>query len=151
MLYLIGVITLILLIVTYEGNYSENFPGDEIRERLKNDVYNSIDRGISAGKLADEQMKEKAKITEDDVVNIYSKKYENDPSIALNYSGKTGIEKCIEECDGNCVEYGVSGLAFCYDNKPEVQSYENLDSDLDYINNGTLQQTESRSTKNTSN
>jgi hypothetical protein len=39
--------------------------------------------------------------------------YENDeggPTGVL----KLGIEKCIERCDGKCVEYGITGIAHCY-------------------------------------
>lgn len=28
-----------------------------------------------------------------------------------------GIEKCLKTCDGGCVEYGVSGVAYCFPNE----------------------------------
>jgi hypothetical protein len=31
-----------------------------------------------------------------------------------NPNGKTGIEKCKNVCNGNCVEYGISGNAICF-------------------------------------
>ena len=29
-------------------------------------------------------------------------------------TGELGLEKCIKKCDGMCVEYGVTGDAFCF-------------------------------------
>jgi hypothetical protein len=31
-----------------------------------------------------------------------------------NPMGKTGIQKCKEECKGRCVEYGISRQAMCF-------------------------------------
>ncbi len=28
--------------------------------------------------------------------------------------GELGLEKCIKKCDGMCVEYGMTGDAFCF-------------------------------------
>ena len=28
--------------------------------------------------------------------------------------GKLGLDKCFEECNGSCVEFGVSGNTFCF-------------------------------------
>lgn len=30
---------------------------------------------------------------------------------------RNGLAKCLDNCNGNCVEFGVSGIAFCYPNK----------------------------------
>lgn len=27
---------------------------------------------------------------------------------------RNGLEKCLDECPGRCVEFGVTGLAFCF-------------------------------------
>ncbi len=40
--------------------------------------------------------------------------YIND-DLWVNPNGMTGIEKCIKKCKGNCVEYGYSGLAMCFE------------------------------------
>lgn len=31
-----------------------------------------------------------------------------------NSDGSSGIEKCLFQCDGKCVEYGYSGDALCF-------------------------------------
>jgi len=31
-----------------------------------------------------------------------------------NDENELGIDKCVKECDGNCVEFGVTGLAYCF-------------------------------------
>ena len=36
--------------------------------------------------------------------------YENREEDGLN----SGILKCLKECDGNCLEYGITGVAWCY-------------------------------------
>ena len=38
--------------------------------------------------------------------------YDND--IIDNNVYKLGIEKCLEQCDGNCVEYGVTVVGVCF-------------------------------------
>lgn len=32
-------------------------------------------------------------------------------------SGRLGLDMCIEECNGNCVEYGQTGNAYCFPKK----------------------------------
>lgn len=34
--------------------------------------------------------------------------YNNDPD------GRIGLDKCIENCKGYCVEYGLTGSAYCF-------------------------------------
>jgi len=34
--------------------------------------------------------------------------------------GELGLEKCINSCKGMCVEYGVTGDAFCFPNDNHV-------------------------------
>lgn len=38
--------------------------------------------------------------------------YENDPNVAEN--GINGWVRCIESCPSHCVEYGVTGRAYCF-------------------------------------
>ena len=40
--------------------------------------------------------------------------YENDMT-----TGRIGLDQCIEKCDGNCVEYGQTGNAYCFPKKNE--------------------------------
>ena len=35
--------------------------------------------------------------------------YENDPD-----GGQIGLDKCLAECQGNCLEFGQTGLAWCF-------------------------------------
>jgi hypothetical protein len=47
--------------------------------------------------------------------------------------GELGLEKCIKVCDGMCVEYGMTGDAFCFPSNYEEtkQKYiETLQSEL---------------------
>ena len=30
---------------------------------------------------------------------------------------ESGLEKCMNQCDGNCVEFGVTGIAYCFPNQ----------------------------------
>jgi hypothetical protein len=39
--------------------------------------------------------------------------YDNDPN------GRLGLDKCIENCRGYCVEYGQTGDAICFPVQPE--------------------------------
>jgi hypothetical protein len=32
-------------------------------------------------------------------------------------TGRLGLDMCIEECNGNCVEYGQTGNAYCFPKK----------------------------------
>jgi hypothetical protein len=36
--------------------------------------------------------------------------YKNDPTL----DGEIGVEKCIKKCQGQCVEYGMTGESFCF-------------------------------------
>lgn len=45
--------------------------------------------------------------------------YDNDPD------GRIGLDKCIEKCNGYCVEYGMTGAAYCYPaREPEVKNFD---------------------------
>ena len=39
--------------------------------------------------------------------------YENDDN-PYEVGGKLGIHKCIENCPGRCVEFGVTGVGYCF-------------------------------------
>jgi hypothetical protein len=42
--------------------------------------------------------------------------YENDTD-PYAQGGKIGLEKCISECNGNCIEFGVTGKGICFPRK----------------------------------
>jgi hypothetical protein len=58
-----------------------------------------------------------SKTFEDDLFKdlIY---YENDESIKMIEGGETlgrmGLDKCLENCKGQCLEYGQTGVAWCF-------------------------------------
>lgn len=52
----------------------------------------------------------------DDPVFTDVKTYLNDID-NNNQIQNLGINKCLSQCDGKCVEFGVSGTAFCFPNK----------------------------------
>ena len=35
---------------------------------------------------------------------------------SLTDTRDTGVYKCLQSCKGNCVEYGVTGTAYCFPN-----------------------------------
>ncbi len=35
--------------------------------------------------------------------------YENEPC------GRLGIDKCIDDCKGRCVEFGITGMGYCFE------------------------------------
>lgn len=41
------------------------------------------------------------------------KTYNNDDNPYM-LGQKNGLEKCLDECKGRCVEFGVTGIAFCF-------------------------------------
>lgn len=41
---------------------------------------------------------------------LYTKIYENE-------IGRQGLDICVEKCKGNCVEYGILGKAFCFEDE----------------------------------
>ncbi len=42
--------------------------------------------------------------------------YNNDSAPYLP-NQKIGLEKCVYACNGNCVEFGITGTAFCFPKK----------------------------------
>lgn len=44
--------------------------------------------------------------------NEYNHAYARSENIGI--FNKTGMAKCLEQCPGQCMEYGVTGNAYCY-------------------------------------
>lgn len=40
--------------------------------------------------------------------------YNNDENPYVPGGGDIGLKKCLAECSGNCVEFGVTGIATCF-------------------------------------
>jgi hypothetical protein len=50
---------------------------------------------------------------------------------AKTLEGELGLEKCIKNCDGMCVEYGMTGDAFCFPKKTYEQKFtETIQSEI---------------------
>jgi hypothetical protein len=55
--------------------------------------------------------------------------YDNDP----DEDGRTGLDKCLEYCDGACVEYGQSYIATCFPRtKPNINEKSSMTVLPDY-------------------
>jgi hypothetical protein len=39
--------------------------------------------------------------------------YENDDD-PYACGGRLGIDKCLDDCDGRCIEFGVTGIGYCF-------------------------------------
>lgn len=37
--------------------------------------------------------------------------------------GKIGLQKCLEQCDGKCIEFGVTGIGYCFPKNIPSNSY----------------------------
>jgi hypothetical protein len=55
---------------------------------------------------------------QDDKVFADVKIYENDNDEGW---GRIGLDKCLEYCNGVCVEYGVTGVAHCFPSQNSVK------------------------------
>ena len=45
--------------------------------------------------------------------------------------GELGLEKCIKKCDGMCVEYGMTGDAFCFPKNNDQKKFtETIQSEI---------------------
>jgi hypothetical protein len=66
----------------------------------------------------------------DDKLFADVKVYENDNDEGY---GRLGLDKCLEYCDGTCVEYGVTGVAHCFPSKNSIkQNYYTTLRDTEY-------------------
>lgn len=73
-------------------------------------VYTSAINTTFNGRMATDDQYFYDKLFDD--VTYYPNEYQNDYN--LNDVLTTGWEKCKQECPGNCVEYYVSGNAYCF-------------------------------------
>lgn len=44
--------------------------------------------------------------------------YEND--IRGDARGRIGLDKCLENCNGTCLEFGITGNAYCFPSTPSA-------------------------------
>lgn len=57
----------------------------------------------------------------------YSRQFDDVVVYNNDSTGRTGFDKCIEQCNGYCVEYGLTGDAHCYEVKPDTRKNFNID------------------------
>ncbi len=69
-----------------------------IKESFKNQILDPLKKVKTYPEIKDDKLF-------NDIIH-----YENDNE---NY-GRTGLDKCIEKCNGTCVEYGPTGAATCF-------------------------------------
>jgi hypothetical protein len=104
--YFIGFILIVIIVFLYIQNKKENM-GD-ISNLYSNNLANTI---VAPNTYANyiENIKSGNRTYDDKLFDDLIS-YENDPNDPLN----TGVFKCLTECSGNCVEYGMTGLAYCF-------------------------------------
>ncbi len=111
------VIILILVIIFLLRNYSEHYT------ILEND-----NKKILSSSLPNQNTRQGSdpldgQLFEDVIL------YKGDNTL----EGELGLEKCIKKCKGMCVEYGMTGDAFCYpENYLEIKNkyLESINSEL---------------------
>ena len=104
--YFIGIVLIVIIVFLYMQHKKENMTtianlyvnSSENTDTTYNNYANKIENIKSGTKTHDDKLF-------DDVIS-----YENDPNDSLN----TGVYKCLNDCKGNCVEYGMTGLAYCF-------------------------------------
>lgn len=109
------IIILILLLITTiltiyflnNNQYYKNFEGFDPNSFVLSDPFRKIEKE-SILKQNNAQLFDD--ITFGDVIM-----YENDPD------GRLGLDKCLDNTDGYCVEYGQTGVAYYY---PPLQTYD---------------------------
>ena len=48
--------------------------------------------------------------------------YPNDDDV--DTGGRIGLDKCFQSCQGNCIEYGVTGTAYCFPSEFNQGSFQ---------------------------
>ena len=93
----ISILIILILMFIYFSNYNEHY---QILENNKTTQSSNLPKtGIRQGSdPLDGQLFS-------DVIM-----YKNDPVL----DGEIGVEKCIRQCKGMCVEYGITGDCFCF-------------------------------------
>jgi hypothetical protein len=106
---LILLILIFILLINKKENYTDN---NKNKNKKSKTISDSIIKGSDPleGQLFD------------DVIM-----YNGDKTL----QGELGLEKCIKKCDGMCVEYGMTGDAFCFPkNSDEKKFTKTIQSEL---------------------
>ena len=70
----------------------------------------------------DEMFKHTTYHENDTILNGTSYYYNDQDKIHHNINSLTGWDKCKMTCPGNCLEFGVTGSAWCFDPKDKLLS-----------------------------
>jgi hypothetical protein len=89
---LLLIITIIIVSIYSNGAHAHDY------ERFGNSLHNPFQQIEKEGEMSEIS----ARLFNDVIV------YEND------LDGKLGIDKCLDNESGHCVEYGISGVAYYY-------------------------------------
>jgi hypothetical protein len=134
-------IVLILLLILIVNGYKENFANSvnpSIFTTPKNisTKLSDINLEFKTNRLYQEPEKYNTDFDKIKVNNPPNKTYEDELfKSVISYEnepfsgGKIGLEKCIENCTGECVEFGVTGNAHCFPNDGKIMKssfYESL-------------------------
>lgn len=65
---------------------------------------------------------------------LFDKLFDDVTTYGNDQDGRLGLDKCLEVCNGICLEYGVTGNALCF---PKTRP---LGSNIHTINNNTFDQ-----------
>ena len=114
--YVILIFILVLFIIILLSNHNEYFIDDN----------NTTDNKSSS--LERIKVKQGTDVLEgtafDDVILIKGEH---------TIDGELGLEKCIKNCPGMCVEYGMTGDAFCFPKVDFVKTFEKTEKELDKV------------------
>jgi len=106
--YFIGILLIIVIVFLYIRNKRENMG---VVSNLYTNNPNTDTKSTKSNTYANQIVNIKSGTrTYDDALFDDVKSYENDPNDELN----TGVYKCLDSCSGACVEYGMTGLAYCF-------------------------------------
>ena len=100
-IYIILIIILLIIILLL-SNKNEHYKVIKADVDTKNNRSKLPKKGVRQGSDALDGM-----LFED--VNLY----ESEPVV----DGEYGLEKCIKNCKGMCVEFGITGDAYCFPKK----------------------------------
>lgn len=105
----IASLLMILICIIFKKINTENFESDTIKNTIKN---RTID--ANASEEEDPLKKTKSVITPIELLtdNAFSDVTFH-RSVPI-WGEETGLQKCMDNCNGTCVEFGVTGDAMCF-------------------------------------
>jgi hypothetical protein len=121
LLIIILIIILFILIIGHKENLKadvEERKKKNITENTENTDIKDNDKKTEYSSLIPNNIKQGDSDKFNDSVFNDVKMYMGERTL----EGELGLEKCIKGCDGMCVEYGITGDAFCFPKRIENES-----------------------------